>query len=131
MPAWQAAITKSLKANKALAYSRYVQLATVRPDGRPANRTVVFRCDLAFAATIYSLVHALCNSCASLADVDARLLFSAHCRLVYRYTMLSKPASCGWTFAATCPKSMDTRDGWPKVADIHDTFRVGKRSEDT
>lgn len=25
-------------------YAKYVQLATVRLDGRPANRTVVFRC---------------------------------------------------------------------------------------
>jgi pyridoxamine 5'-phosphate oxidase len=33
----------SLDANKALVFSKYVQLATVRPDGRPANRTVVFR----------------------------------------------------------------------------------------
>ncbi|PNH10698.1 hypothetical protein TSOC_002538 [Tetrabaena socialis] len=39
---WRSHIERSLKKNKHLAYSRYVQLATVR-DGRPANRTVVFR----------------------------------------------------------------------------------------
>ncbi len=34
---------RALNHNRALAYSRYLQLATIRPDGRPANRTVVFR----------------------------------------------------------------------------------------
>ncbi|KAJ9534878.1 hypothetical protein QJQ45_029562 [Haematococcus lacustris] len=43
MPPWLSIIEKSVKANKSLAYARYVQLATIRPDGRPANRTVVFR----------------------------------------------------------------------------------------
>ncbi|GLC37496.1 hypothetical protein PLESTB_001753700 [Pleodorina starrii] len=42
-PIWRAKIHKSLSKNKHLANSRYVQLATVREDGRPANRTVVFR----------------------------------------------------------------------------------------
>lgn len=36
-------IIRSLEANKALPNSRWVQLATVRPDGTPAVRTVVFR----------------------------------------------------------------------------------------
>lgn len=40
---WRVHIQKSIAKNKRLANSRYVQLATVRPDGRPANRTVVFR----------------------------------------------------------------------------------------
>jgi hypothetical protein len=43
MPQWRVMLQRSLKKNKSLASSRYVQLATVRPDGRPANRTVVFR----------------------------------------------------------------------------------------
>lgn len=34
---------KSIDSNRRLPYSRYVQLATVRPGGRPANRTIVFR----------------------------------------------------------------------------------------
>ncbi|GLI67831.1 hypothetical protein VaNZ11_012113 [Volvox africanus] len=42
-PIWRDKIQKSLNKNKHLANSRYVQLATVRQDGRPANRTVVFR----------------------------------------------------------------------------------------
>ncbi|GBF99896.1 hypothetical protein Rsub_12692 [Raphidocelis subcapitata] len=42
-PQWRTLIERSLKKNRSLAYSRYVQLATVRPDGRPACRTVVFR----------------------------------------------------------------------------------------
>lgn len=45
-PQWREMLQRSLKKNKSLPYSRYVQLATVRPDGRPANRTVVFRCGL-------------------------------------------------------------------------------------
>lgn len=40
---WRSLIARALHRNRALAYSRYVQLATVRPDGLPANRTVVFR----------------------------------------------------------------------------------------
>jgi PPOX class probable FMN-dependent enzyme len=32
-----------LHRNRSLVYARYAQLATVRADGRPANRTVVFR----------------------------------------------------------------------------------------
>lgn len=45
-PQWRQMIERSLKKNRSLAYSRYVQLATVRPDGRPAVRTVVYRCAL-------------------------------------------------------------------------------------
>ena len=43
IPVWRSKLLKSLAQNKRLANSRYVQLATVRPDNRPANRTVVFR----------------------------------------------------------------------------------------
>eukprot|EP00243_Klebsormidium_subtile_P004119 TRINITY_DN17900_c0_g1_i1.p1 TRINITY_DN17900_c0_g1~~TRINITY_DN17900_c0_g1_i1.p1 ORF type:complete len:221 (+),score=59.30 TRINITY_DN17900_c0_g1_i1:140-802(+) len=42
-PPWRDAIEQSIEKNKELKYSKYVQLATVRPDGRPANRTVVSR----------------------------------------------------------------------------------------
>ena len=40
---WRSPLARALDQNCRLAYSRYLQLATVRPDGRPANRTVVFR----------------------------------------------------------------------------------------
>jgi hypothetical protein len=43
VPQWRTMLQRSLGKNRSLAYARYVQLATVRPDGRPANRTVVFR----------------------------------------------------------------------------------------
>ncbi|MEM6713582.1 MAG: Npun_F5749 family FMN-dependent PPOX-type flavoprotein [Cyanobacteria bacterium P01_C01_bin.147] len=40
---WRSPLARALHRNRSRAYSRYPQLATVRPDGRPANRTVVFR----------------------------------------------------------------------------------------
>jgi hypothetical protein len=40
---WKALLQKSLALNSSLPQAKYLQLATVRPDGRPANRTVVFR----------------------------------------------------------------------------------------
>lgn len=40
---WRSPLSRALHQNRSLAYARYVQLATVRPDGRPANRTIVFR----------------------------------------------------------------------------------------
>ncbi|MBD2460806.1 pyridoxamine 5'-phosphate oxidase family protein [Oscillatoria sp. FACHB-1407] len=40
---WRSAIARALHRNRSLVYARYLQLATVRSDGRPANRTVVFR----------------------------------------------------------------------------------------
>ncbi|MGM3305352.1 Npun_F5749 family FMN-dependent PPOX-type flavoprotein [Anabaena sp. WFMT] len=40
---WRSLITRALHKNRSLVYSRYVQLATVRENGLPANRTVVFR----------------------------------------------------------------------------------------
>ncbi len=42
-PLWRASLALALYRNRHVAQSRYLQLATVRPDGRPANRTVVFR----------------------------------------------------------------------------------------
>ena len=41
--AWKSTLNKALDANKHLKYSTFFQLATVRPDGKPSNRTVVFR----------------------------------------------------------------------------------------
>lgn len=40
---WRSPLSRALHRNRSLAYARYGQLATVRADGRPANRTVVFR----------------------------------------------------------------------------------------
>ena len=40
---WRSPIARALQRNRSLVYARYLQLATVRPDGKPANRTVVFR----------------------------------------------------------------------------------------
>lgn len=43
VPQWRQLLATSLQANAHLKHSSYFQLATVRKDGRPANRTVVFR----------------------------------------------------------------------------------------
>ncbi|MEM6709478.1 MAG: pyridoxamine 5'-phosphate oxidase family protein [Pseudomonadota bacterium] len=43
LPAWRQDLAASLHRNRSDATSRYVQLATVRSNGTPANRTVVFR----------------------------------------------------------------------------------------
>lgn len=40
---WRSPLARALDLNRSLAYARYLQLATVRADGRPANRTLVFR----------------------------------------------------------------------------------------
>ncbi len=40
---WRSPLARALHRNRSLVYSRYLQLATVRSDGSPANRTVVFR----------------------------------------------------------------------------------------
>lgn len=40
---WRSLLARALHRNRSLVYARYLQLATIRLDGRPANRTVVFR----------------------------------------------------------------------------------------
>ncbi|MBW4464980.1 MAG: pyridoxamine 5'-phosphate oxidase family protein [Pegethrix bostrychoides GSE-TBD4-15B] len=40
---WRTPLARALHRNRALVYARYFQLATLRPNGHPANRTVVFR----------------------------------------------------------------------------------------
>lgn len=40
---WRSAIAHALHRNRSLVYARYLQLATVGENNRPANRTVVFR----------------------------------------------------------------------------------------
>lgn len=43
LAAWRSPLARALHRNRSLVYSRYLQLATVRLGGDPANRTVVFR----------------------------------------------------------------------------------------
>ncbi|WP_199245533.1 Npun_F5749 family FMN-dependent PPOX-type flavoprotein [[Phormidium] sp. ETS-05] len=43
MTPWRSPLARALHRNRSLPQARYLQLATVRSDGRPANRTVVFR----------------------------------------------------------------------------------------
>ena len=43
LPSWSAALARALERNTSGPATRYLQLATVRPDGRPAVRSVVFR----------------------------------------------------------------------------------------
>lgn len=40
---WRTPLARALHRNRSLVNARYFQLATVRADGMPANRTVVFR----------------------------------------------------------------------------------------
>jgi PPOX class probable FMN-dependent enzyme len=40
---WRSLLARALHKNRKLPHARYFQLATIRTDGRPANRTVVFR----------------------------------------------------------------------------------------
>ena len=40
---WRSLLASAIHRNRSKQYSRYFQLATVTPDGYPANRTVVFR----------------------------------------------------------------------------------------
>jgi len=40
---WRSPLDLALECNSSLAYARYLQLATIRADNRPANRTIVFR----------------------------------------------------------------------------------------
>lgn len=40
---WRSPLARALHRNRSRPFSRYFQLATVRSDGTPANRTVVFR----------------------------------------------------------------------------------------
>ncbi|KAJ4777348.1 Pyridoxine/pyridoxamine 5'-phosphate oxidase [Rhynchospora pubera] len=42
-PPWKALLLKALETNSHLKHSSFFQLATIGPNGRPSNRTVVFR----------------------------------------------------------------------------------------
>ncbi|MEO1006929.1 MAG: pyridoxamine 5'-phosphate oxidase, partial [Cyanobacteria bacterium J06638_38] len=40
---WRSLLSGAIHRNRSQPHSRYFQLATVTPEGYPANRTVVFR----------------------------------------------------------------------------------------
>ncbi|XP_024379695.1 pyridoxine/pyridoxamine 5'-phosphate oxidase 2 isoform X1 [Physcomitrium patens] len=40
---WRELLQQAMQSHKHLKHSTHLQLATVRPDGRPANRTLIFR----------------------------------------------------------------------------------------
>jgi pyridoxamine 5'-phosphate oxidase len=40
---WRSPLARAIHRNRSLVYARYLQLATVRANNRPANRTLVFR----------------------------------------------------------------------------------------
>lgn len=64
---WRPALARALHRNRSLVYARYLQLATVRPDGRPANRTVVFRGFLKDADCLQMVTDARSNKVAQVA----------------------------------------------------------------
>lgn len=43
LASWRPALSRALHRNRSQPFARYFQLATVKPDRTPANRTVVFR----------------------------------------------------------------------------------------
>jgi pyridoxamine 5'-phosphate oxidase len=43
LTAWRSALTAAIHRNRSLVNSRYAQLATIGINGKPANRTIVFR----------------------------------------------------------------------------------------
>jgi hypothetical protein len=59
---WREPLARALHRNRSLAYSRYLQLATVRNNGRPANRTVVFRGFLENTNQLKMIMHKYYNS---------------------------------------------------------------------
>ena len=42
-PVWRQRLASSLQANNSEVHSKYFQVASVCPNGRPKNRTMVFR----------------------------------------------------------------------------------------
>ena len=64
IPGWRLSLTSALHRNRHLVYSRYFQLATVGLEGRPANRTVVFR-GFFYGASLHRWL--LCHIIASVA----------------------------------------------------------------
>jgi PPOX class probable FMN-dependent enzyme len=65
---WRGPLARALHRNRSRPYSRYLQLATVTAEGRPANRTVVFR---GWLAATNSLTFVTDRRSAKVADVAA------------------------------------------------------------
>lgn len=65
---WRASLVLALYRNRHVAQSRYLQLATIRADGRPANRTVVFR---GFLGETHSIMIVTDTRSAKVGELDA------------------------------------------------------------
>lgn len=65
---WRASLVLALYRNRHVAQSRYLQLATIRGDGRPANRTVVFR---GFLGDTHSIMVVTDTRSAKVRELDA------------------------------------------------------------
>lgn len=65
---WRASLVLALYRNRHVAQSQYLQLATIRADGRPSNRTVVFR---GFLGDSHSLMIVTDVRSAKVRDLDA------------------------------------------------------------
>ena len=65
---WRASLVLALYRNRHVAHARFFQLATTRPDGRPANRTVVFR---GFLGDSHSIMIVTDGRTAKIGEVDS------------------------------------------------------------
>jgi len=65
---WRSPLARALHRNRSQPHSRYFQLATITPAGRPANRTVVFRGWLADTNTLTLIAD---HRSAKVADIAA------------------------------------------------------------
>ncbi|WP_008319198.1 Npun_F5749 family FMN-dependent PPOX-type flavoprotein [Leptolyngbya sp. PCC 6406] len=68
---WRSPLARALHRNRSRPYSRYLQLATLRADGRPANRTVVFRGFLPESDRLIFVTDTRSNKVVSLGDAPA------------------------------------------------------------
>lgn len=71
---WRSPLSRALHRNRSKPYSRYFQLATVHPDGYPANRTVVFR---GFLPAANALMFVSDSRSQKVADVECHPLAAA------------------------------------------------------
>lgn len=65
---WRSHLANTIHRNRSKPYSRYLQLATVTPEGYPANRTVVFR---GFLANGDRLIFITDSRSAKIQDIQA------------------------------------------------------------
>jgi len=66
---WRSPLSSAIHHNRSKPYSRYLQLATVTPEGYPANRTVVFR---GFLAKSDRLILITDSRSAKIQDIQAQ-----------------------------------------------------------